>query len=173
MPKPKKIPNYNENLLIQKVEAKLIAIRNYCSGAEPTFTVPPCFTLTWFAELSENGLEEFSRSGKSMRVGHPLRLQIEEDLSTAESYRKKSKAQKKSDIEVVKRLKEQVRELKDKLAQTEMWLMTRTNENHELRRQLKDERTMREVQAAQLRQKNSVVKSLVRPRPKEGGSPVE
>lgn len=173
MSKSKKTPNFNENLLLSKVEAKLNAIRVYYEGSKPTFDVPAQFTFNWFSELSESGLERFSRGARLVQPGQLLRDKIEEELAAAESFRKKSKAEKKSDIDEVRELKAQVQKLKQRISELETWLQTRTDENHQLRRELQNELNLKGIQQAQMNQRNSVVTSLAKPISKPGASPFE
>lgn len=175
MSKHKITPNHNAKLLQDKVEAKLKAIKAYYSGSEPSFGVPPVFTFNWFANLSEGDLEAFSRSSRAVDKGKPLRKEIEAELAKAESFRKKSKAVKKSDIDTIKNLKQENQKLKDMVADLDGKLQTQVNATLQLRRELEAANTRLGIKQAQWNQEQSKVRKVafVKAKPKADAGATE
>lgn len=120
----------------ERVGEKIEALEAYIHGSEPSFEVPRGFGFNWFCELSEGGLEPFSKGSKSLRSGSVLHERIISAIERAEACRKKRSASTKKDIDLIKFYKAKVAECEKELDEIKDKLRIQIDENIDLRNEL-------------------------------------
>ena len=72
----KHVSQIHKSAVEKAIDAKLDALRAYSEGEAPSFSVPPKFSMNWFASLEEGELKAISKSGAQFKKRKPDIIEV-------------------------------------------------------------------------------------------------